>query len=646
MVNLSPNKILIERASELPDMSKARELFVDFETTSFVDGDKALNPYKGHRIAGVCATRDDDPTAYYVPLRHRDEQWNIDVDAGLRWLRDAITTCEDWVNHNVKFDAHFAAVEGFEFQGRLVDTLTAAKVLDSDRLYKGGYGLDKLSAAWLDDDISDYEKELKQFLAGVKLSRNKKAQDYGLIPADVMCAYGCQDVLTTRELYRYVQRRMPEECQSVWGTEIKLTPVLYDIEREGLHVDRQMLELVEFKTVAKLARIEEKLQGLIGTPANPASSDDCFDVLCNHYGLPVLSRTDKGEPSFDKDSLVQYSNHPDVVSDDKRVHVVKLIQTYRKSNTVLSFFIKPYLEHEVDGVMHPDYNQAVRSGRLSCKRPNAQQLSAEAKRLVLPHAGEAFLSCDYSQIEFRLIVHYIKDIAAIRAYNDDPNTDFHTWVAEMCGIPRRPAKNVNFAIGYGAGKTRVTSMLAGVMELMTDVVERMDRMIEDGEVEPSKRAQLFASLCLERATKVYHSYHGALPGLRPTSRRAASRIRQRGYVKNAYGRHLHLIEKAAHIAFNRLIQSCAADVMKERTVAVAPRYNADVRALGLRICASVHDETLFVGDREVTRAPETVKLITETLEDVQAEFRVPIKTSAGWSDQDWKTASGDEGSLL
>jgi len=645
MVKLAPNKVLVQSAAELPDASGVRELFLDVETTSFVDGDKALNPYKGHRIAGVCVTWDENPTAYYIPMRHRDAQWNIDLDAALRWLRDTVSTCHDWVNHNVKFDAHFAAVDEAEFTGRLVDTMTASKVLDADRLYKGGYGLDKLSAAWLEEDISRYEDKLKEFLAGVKLPRNKNANDYGLVPADIMGTYGCQDVLTTRALYRHLQRRMPEECHGVWDTEIKLTPVLYDIEREGLRVDRQQLEIAELKTVAKLARIEELIHEEVGFSVTPSSSDDCFDLLCNHYGLPVLVWSDKGNPSFDKEALVQYSNHPDIVSDPQRAKVVKRLQTYRKAHTLLTFFIQPYLEHEVDGIMHPDYNQAVRSGRLSCRRPNAQQLSKEAKELVVPGDGEAFLSCDYSQIEFRIIVHYIKDVVAIKAYNEDPNTDFHTWVAEMCGIPRRPAKNVNFAIGFGAGKNRVTSMLAGVMELMTDVVTRMNDLIESGKVEPSKRSQLFDALCTERANEVYQSYHRALPGLRPTSRRASSRIKSRGYVRNAYDRHLHLDPKAAHIAFNRLIQSTAADVMKERTVAVAPRYNSEIRDLGLRISASVHDETLFVGPRDVTYDQRVVKKITGILENVAAEFRVPITTSAGWSDINWRIASSDEGEL-
>ena len=102
--------------------------------------------------------------------------------------------------------------------------------------------------------------------------------------------------------------------------------------------------------------------------------------------------------------------------DPGRTALIKVMQYYRKRNTLLTFFVRPYQEHQVNGLMHPDYNQAVRSGRMSCKRPNAQQLNKEAKEFVLPGEGRAFLSCDYSQVEFRLIVHYTRTIDAINAY--------------------------------------------------------------------------------------------------------------------------------------------------------------------------------------------------------------------------------------
>lgn len=124
---------------------------------------------------------------------------------------------------------------------------------------------------------------------------------------------------------------------------------------------------------------------------------------------------------------------------------------------------------------------------MSCKRPNAQQLSKAAKKLIWPDEGMELLSCDYSQVEFRIIVHILRDPECIAAYAKDPDTDFHSWVAEMCHIARDPAKNVNFAIGYGASKRKVTTMLAGNMDLMGELGGEVDRMIAEGHIEEGRR---------------------------------------------------------------------------------------------------------------------------------------------------------------
>lgn len=642
---------LVESAAELPDLTNAKELFLDFETTSFHNSTPAFNSFKGHRIAGICVTSDDTDGAWYVPLRHHhpdgtSHPGNIDLDAGLRWMRDLIGSCKDWVNHGVKFDAHFAAADGANFNGRLVDTLTAAKILDSDRLYKGGYGLKALSPAWLDDDIDQLVDAIKVYLDSVRLPRNKKAKDYGLIPPDIMSPYGCQDVITGRRLWRYIQKNMPEECMGVLETEIKLTPVLFDIEREGMRVDPGELRKQELILMTELVMLEEKLENELGFNCNPAGTNDCYEVLVNHFGLPVLAYNEKsGNPKFDKPTLKSYLAHPIVATSEKITGVVNQLLHYRKRHTLLTFFVQPYIEHEVDGVLHPDYNQAVRSGRMSCKRPNAQQLSKEAKQLIHPGEGMAFGSYDYSQIEFRLMVHYIKDVEAIQAYTDDPDTDFHLWIANVCGIPRRPAKTVNFGIGYGAGKRKVMEMLKGNMDLMGKLMDQVEQLITDGKLHESKLKDMFDVLCTRRAEEVYNIYHDRLPGIRITSRRATGAAKSRGYVRNAYGRRAHLPELAAHLAFNRLVQGCAADVMKERTVAVAPRYNQTIRDLGIKLAASVHDETLFVGPAEVMRDPWTVTTIVQILEDTAVTFRVPIRTSAGFSLNSWAEASGDDGSV-
>ena len=465
------------------------------------------------------------------------------------------------------------------------------------------------------------------------------------MPGDIIGEYGCQDVLTNRILYKHLLRRRHEQTERVWETEILLTPVLFDMEVTGLHVDPLELKKKQLVTLYQLSTLEEELHKLTGYAMRPHTNADCYEVLCNKYGLPVLGRTDKKEPSFDKKAMISYCAHPLVRESELLMTICTKIQRYRKLNTLHNFFIAPYIVHEINGVMHPDYNQIVRTGRLSCRRPNSQQLSPEAKALIRVPGGYVIISWDYSQIEFRLIVHYIKDEAAIAAYTENPDTDFHNWVAEMCGIPRKPAKNINFAIAFGGGKFRVVSMLALDMLLMSHLADKVEQFVIEGKIKAEQKQQVFELLCNKRGEQVYSEYHDRLPGIRRATRQASNNLVSRGFVFNKYGRQRHLPVAASYRAFNTVIQSCAADAIKERTVALAPRYNKFIRDLGINFFASVHDETAMYAPKELAKDETTLRKIKESFEDTSEKFRVPMRIACGISDKNWAIASGDEGKI-
>lgn len=624
MLKFSNGGRMVQRESELPDLEGAHHLYLDFETTSGDPKNTSLNPWFNCSILGACVTADDAPGAWYVPVRHK-YGGNLSLAVVLRWISRLVRTCRSWVNHNVKYDAHVLANEGVFFDCELVCTLTLAKIIDSDRM---NYGLSALSNDWLKNDVSSYERRIKTFLAGIK------SKDYGDVAVDVMAEYGCTDVITNRSLYGYVRDARPDQCARVWDTEVKLTAALFDMERVGLRVDETELQIKELVIMHELLAIEQELHELTGEAMRPHVNDDCYRLLCGKYGLPVLSWTNdddkKKNPSFDKDALASYSRHPEVTASASLTRVLDLMQAYRKRNTLNSFFVKPYQTKAVNGKIHPIYNQAVRTGRMSCKQPNAQQLSKEAKMLVHPDAGHAFASYDYSQIEFRWMMHYIKDRAAIAQYIKDPYTDFHEWVAEICGIDRDPAKNVNFAIGFGGGKARVLKMLASNLVLVREFAD------VKGD---------FDELCRRRANEVYSTYHDKLPGIKRCSRQAASAVKRRGHVFNAYGRRRHLPDRVAYQAFPSVVQSSAADLMKEKLVATAPRYCKLVRDRGISQVACVHDETLFHGPTDAMTDPETLVAIGEIMEDVGDIIDVPVVVKTGTSDVNWFLATF-QGSFL
>ena len=292
--------------------------------------------------------------------------------------------------------------------------------------------------------------------------------------------------------------------------------------------------------------------------------------------------------------------------DSKVVSIITDIAECRKIQTALTHFIEPYRELNVDGVLHSNYNQIVRTGRMSCREPNSQQLDEATKKLIHPRPGFEFVSNDLSQIEFRLIVHYLENQAAIKAYVENPNTDFHTLMAEKCNIGRRPAKTVNFGMGFGMGKRKLI-------------------------------ASLLAHGSAAEAEKIYNDYHEALPELKPNSRRATAKAMRVGYVSNLFGRRRHLDKQIAHIGFNSVVQSTAADLLKAATVRLDEAIEACGLSEAIHIVASVHDETLFEIDQKILGDARTIPALVRMIETVPngVSLSVPIRSSVGISANSW-----------
>ena len=94
--------------------------------------------------------------------------------------------------------------------------------------------------------------------------------------------------------------------------------------------------------------------------------------------------------------------------------------------------------------------------------PNLQQIPARdpelgpmIRSLFLPEENEQWAAIDFSQQEPRILVHYASEYGKTRgielekaadfveAYQNDPDMDFHTMVAEMANVPRKQAKTIN-----------------------------------------------------------------------------------------------------------------------------------------------------------------------------------------------------------
>lgn len=596
-IPLSNNCILVEDISELPSLpAEIDELYMDFETSSGHKQLDSLNPWKTEqcKVCLAAFTWDDYPDVICVPREIAEKIVPVLLKRSKRWI-----------NQNVKYDAHVAHNDlGVNYEGKLSDTLTLAKLIDSDRTYRGGYGLDVLALEYLKIDLSWYYKSLKPWL--------EKNQDYGRIPLPTLADYAGNQVRANRMLYREQLRLLPEEVTPVWSVEQELTPLLVNVERRGMKIDVDGVKLTLLRSLHRMMAYGDELERLLGYRINPKSHDDCEDLLINRFGLPAIYTEKKGVrskgPSFDKKVIQTYKRLPDAP-----LEILKLVGDYRHEDTMQSMFWTPWLDLQVDGVLHSSYNQNVRSGRMSCKDPNAQFFNNEARALVLPRDGYTLVLRDYSQIEYRLICHYVNNPIAIKAYNDNPDTDFYQFVADQVGITRKAAKVLCLAVGYGMGKKKTIADLS----INDDIVH-----ITGGNRVKAR----------EIAIHAHADFHRRMPELKPETYAAETAARRQGYVRNAHGRLCHIPIKFSRVAFNRVCQSHAADHIKDRAVELGKIQHQ----YGAHMLAMVHDEIV---DEVPDDIAEQYGLETnDTLNYSKVPLRVPLRCDMGTSKKNWYDA--------
>lgn len=615
---------LILPQDELPLPNNIQNLYLDFETTSGDLRVDSLNPHKADncKILGVAVLFDAEVQPYYVPVRHyyldekgerqtRTDIPNYSEEKVLDWLRKLLSLAQNWINQNVKYDVHVAWYNGkIRPRCKLIDTLSLAKLSMLEEQLN--YSLDRVMRL-LGIDITPYEKKIKQFIP-------KGVRDYGIVPPDHMAVYAGVDVLAGRYVHKNI--KIHQECARVVRMENELLPELIRMEQIGTRTDVHRLikdyEEIPVRQQERLRKIKEIAQYPDFLPGKQASLEELF---CNKLGLHVdftPTSIENYEKSGNEDVLAHsfsYENllkHRDLYPEllDLWLGNEKLgIVGYTEEEKLLTSYTMPYLfQHNSKcDVIHPNFNQIVHTGRMSCRNPNMQQLNKAAKEYIIPYTEDYVLvEFDLSQIEFRVIVHYIDNKSCLEAYRTNPETDFHVWIAAMCGIDRYPAKRINFMLGYGGGKGKTVALLSTLLQ----------------------------SEAKERALYVYNKYHATLPELKPNTYRASQVINSRGYVKTLFGRHRHIPRQFCFKAFNSVCQGSAADIQKQKTLDLRPFFGIDCILHLL-----VHDCWLFSIRKERLNEliPQIAQVIERPIEGI--DFNVPLRVDFKKSEKNWASCT-------
>ena len=570
---------------ELPDLSEAKTIAIDVETKDPNLKTKGPGwPTGDGEVVGYAVAVDG--WKGYVPIRHGGGG-NIDERIVNNWMKKVCESPAEKIMHNAQYDAGWLRRMGFKVNGRIIDTMVIASLLDENRF---SYSLNALAFEYLSKTKS--EKNLTE--AARDFGVDPKAELWKL-PSMHVGPYAEVDAELTLELWNYFKPLISkEDLWSVVNLELDVLPVLIDMTWKGVRVDQDRVERTRDFLLKEEKSMLAKIKHLTGMNVEVWAAQSlakAFDTVGIQY-----PKTEKGAPSFTKSFLSEH-NH----------ELPKMILRTRDLNKTHGTFINTIMKHTAhDGRIHSHINQirsddgGTVSGRISMSNPNLQQIPARdpelgpmIRSLFLPEENEQWASIDFSQQEPRILVHYAHaygksqghDMKGVQefvdGYQNDPDMDFHTMVADMANIPRKQAKTINLGMMYGMGVNKLSDQLDIPVEeakgLVKQYHERVPfvKMLMHGVMNKLNSRQSSGSIRSILGRKCRFD-------LWEPDTFAMNKALPLKEALNEHGPTTRLKRAYTYKALNRLIQASAADMTKQAMV--------DIHKLGITPLIQIHDE--------------------------------------------------------
>lgn len=601
-----------------PNLSTAKEIAIDLETCdpnleSFGPGWPRNDGYPvGYAVAV-------DGWSGYFPVAH-EGGGNLDKRMVEKWMKDVMATQADKIMHNAAYDIGWMRAAGIDkINGRIIDTMLAAPVLDENRF---SYSLNSLGFDYLKEIKS--EQGLKQAAADFGVHPKKELWK---LPAMYVGEYAEQDAALTLKLWQHFKIKLrQDECEAIFDLETRVFPVLLDMTSRGIRFDRVKCERLIGQLQKRETEIYKEMRNMAGQSVDIWTAQSialAFDKLNLRY-----AKTEAGAPSFTK-GFLDSCDHP----------IAKLIVEARETNKTHSTFLLPYLKFsEKTGRIHPSVNQlrsdegGTITGRLSMANPNLQQVPARheiigpmVRSLFLPEEGQLWASNDFSAQEPRLLVHYASLLNLpgsedmVEAYKNNPNTDFHQMVADMAGIKRKAAKTIGLGLMYGMGKNKLAAQLDLDIGEASTLIEKFHQNV------PFLKGTINAVM-----KRVEHpSSGGAIRTLLGRKCRFPLWEPREWGVNKALPYEQAIIEYGSQVkragtykAVNKLIQGSAADQVKMAMIKLSEA--------GIQSMLQVHDElALSVNSREEALA--AAEIMTTAVQLV-VPSRCDVEIGPSWGE--------------
>ncbi len=604
-----------------PDMSSLPEwqggrIGLDTETRDPYLKQLGPSVRRGGYIVGVSFAFEDGPS-FYLPIRHEGGD-NLDEKQVLRYLRDQAKNYKGTiVGANLNYDLDYLAHRGIVFPnlaGQLDVQIADPLIYE---LYNR-YDLDTIGLRW------GFEGKNTDLM-------NRAFRDYDLkpsrsnlwkLPARYVGEYADQDAVLPLQLIRKQEQRIDElGLRQVYNLESKLQPVLLAMRRHGVRIDQDKLDHIDQWSKAEEEKHLKEIHRLTGITITDVWKKGPLVPLLEHMGIKV-QYTPTDQPQIDQDTLDV--DHP----------VAKHLARARKVNHLRTTFVSSIRQHLVGDRIHTTFNQlrhtresgevvGARYGRMSSENPNLQnqpsrdEFAKMWRSIYVPdHEGQIWFSADYSQQEPRILTHFAELIhlpgakEAAEQYRKDPNTDNHQMMADMCGIPRKPAKDIYLGLCYGMGGGK----LAVELGLPTKII-----------IGYNGQKTIVAG---HKAQSLLNTFKRRVPFVPLLAETCENRARNRGCIITLLGRRCNFPTKKdgtfdwCYKAINRLIQGSAGDQTKAAMVAVYEE--------GLPLQLQVHDE--LDGSADTLKEAKMVAEVMEHCAPLNVPSKVDLEVGDSWGE--------------
>ncbi|MEO8606408.1 MAG: DNA polymerase I [Chloroflexota bacterium] len=548
--------------------------------------------------------------AYYIPVGH-ESGTQLPLQTVMDALRPPLTDPNiPKYAHNANYDLVMMQRYGVDVAPVGFDTMIAELLRAPDSKFAGLKTLAR-------QELNVHMTEIKELIG-----TGKKQITMDKVAIELVAPYAAADAAITYRLVDFLRPKLDElGLTEIFNTlEMPLIPVIAAMEREGVVLDTRYLAQLSEQLGGTLANLEEQIYQTSGYGKfNINSPKQLNDVLFGKLNLSVegLRKTTHG-----------YSTDAAVLDSLRGQHpVIEFLLEYREVSKLANTYVDalPTLINPETGRVHTSYNQAgAATGRLSSSNPNLQnipirtELGREVRRAFVAPEGMRLLSCDYSQVELRILAHISQDKTLLDAFAQ--GLDIHAATAaavygitveEVTKEQRSFAKRVNFGLIYGMGAFRLARdsdlTLAEARKFIDTYFARLPQV--QAYLEGTKQAARLGPL-----TTLF------------------GRRREFAALRNADSRSNQVAVNAEErVAINMPIQGTAADIMKRSMIDVYNELNR--RKFRSRMILQVHDElVLEVPESEVAEVSDLVVSTMEAAYKLDAPLRANAQVGQNWRD--------------